>query len=66
MTYLEESALLERDYCNSLVGAIEALRASTLRLPVVGGARVSTSFFLFLFGDICYPITENYLCLGLT
>ncbi|KAI9201472.1 hypothetical protein LWI28_023957 [Acer negundo] len=39
MMYLEESALMDRDYSNSLLGAIEALRASTLRLPVVGGAR---------------------------
>ncbi|XP_031270613.1 QWRF motif-containing protein 9 [Pistacia vera] len=37
--YLEESSLMERDYSSSLLGAIEALRASTLRLPVVGGAR---------------------------
>ncbi|ESR46863.1 QWRF motif-containing protein 2 [Citrus sinensis] len=39
MTFLEESALMDRDYSSSLLGAIEALRASTLRLPVVGGAR---------------------------
>ncbi|XP_004292753.1 PREDICTED: QWRF motif-containing protein 2-like [Fragaria vesca subsp. vesca] len=39
MTYLEECSLLDRDYSNSLSGAIEALRASTLRLPVVDGAR---------------------------
>ncbi|KAJ0025679.1 hypothetical protein Pint_08659 [Pistacia integerrima] len=39
MMYLEESSLMERDYSSSLLGAIEALRASTLRLPVVGGAR---------------------------
>ncbi|XP_031270595.1 QWRF motif-containing protein 2-like [Pistacia vera] len=37
MMYLEESSLMERDYSSSLLGAIEALRASTLRLPVVGG-----------------------------
>ncbi|KAF8410202.1 hypothetical protein HHK36_002724 [Tetracentron sinense] len=39
MAYLEEWALLDRDHSNSLLGAIEALKASTLRLPVVGGAR---------------------------
>ncbi|KAF7811066.1 QWRF motif-containing protein 2 [Senna tora] len=33
--YLEEWALLDRDHSNSLLGATEALRASTLRLPVV-------------------------------
>lgn len=39
MAYLEDWALLERDHSNSLSGAIEDLQASTLRLPVTGGAR---------------------------
>ncbi|KAJ4964908.1 hypothetical protein NE237_016757 [Protea cynaroides] len=39
MTYMEEWALLDRDHSSSLSGAIEALKASTLRLPVVGGAK---------------------------
>lgn len=39
MTYLEEWALMDQDYCSSLSGATEALKASTLRLPVVGGAK---------------------------
>lgn len=39
MTYLEEWALIDWDYSSSLSGATEALRASTLRLPVVGGAK---------------------------
>ncbi|KAI3831755.1 hypothetical protein MKX03_002527 [Papaver bracteatum] len=39
MTYMEEWALLDRDHSSSLSGATEALKASTLRLPVVGGAR---------------------------
>lgn len=38
--YLEEWASMDQDYSNSLSGANEALRASTLRLPVIGGARV--------------------------
>ncbi|KAJ4716165.1 QWRF motif-containing protein 2 [Melia azedarach] len=38
MPYLEEWALLDRDHSNSLIGATEALKASTLRLPVVGKA----------------------------
>ncbi|RWR77996.1 QWRF motif-containing protein 2 [Cinnamomum micranthum f. kanehirae] len=37
--YLEEWALLDRDHSSSLSGAIEAMKASTLRLPVIGGAR---------------------------
>ncbi|KAK9176650.1 hypothetical protein WN944_028669 [Citrus x changshan-huyou] len=36
--YLEEWALLDKDHTNSLLGATEALKASTLRLPVVGKA----------------------------
>lgn len=36
ITFLEDWASFEKDHFVSLVGAIEALRASTLRLPVVG------------------------------
>ncbi|PKU68758.1 QWRF motif-containing protein 2-like [Dendrobium catenatum] len=39
MVYLEETFLLDREYPSSLSGAIESLKASTLRLPVVSGAR---------------------------
>ncbi|KAG1364393.1 hypothetical protein COCNU_11G012200 [Cocos nucifera] len=39
MAYLENWAVLEREHCNSLSGATEALKASTLCLPVTGGAR---------------------------
>ncbi|KAI6678159.1 hypothetical protein NL676_038955 [Syzygium grande] len=38
ISYLEEWSLLDRDHASSLLGATEALRASTLRLPVVGKA----------------------------
>lgn len=40
MAYLDEWALIEREHSNSLSGVIEDLEASTLRLPVTGGARV--------------------------
>ncbi|KAI4389873.1 hypothetical protein MLD38_002047 [Melastoma candidum] len=39
--YLEKWASMDRDYSSSLSGATEALHASTLRLPVIGGARVN-------------------------
>uniref|UniRef100_A0A2P2JH24 QWRF motif-containing protein 2 n=1 Tax=Rhizophora mucronata TaxID=61149 RepID=A0A2P2JH24_RHIMU len=39
MIYLEELELMDQEYSRSLSGAIEALQASTLHLPVVGGAR---------------------------
>ncbi|KAJ0973718.1 hypothetical protein J5N97_015683 [Dioscorea zingiberensis] len=38
-TYLEEWPQLERDHSSSLSGTIEALKASTLRLPIVSGAK---------------------------
>ncbi|GMH03176.1 hypothetical protein Nepgr_005015 [Nepenthes gracilis] len=37
--YLEEWAVIEKDYCSSLSGAIESLKTSTARLPLVCGAR---------------------------
>ncbi|KAK7352471.1 hypothetical protein VNO80_17893 [Phaseolus coccineus] len=38
MVYLEDWAILDEVYMSSLAGAIKALKASTLRLPVVDGA----------------------------
>ncbi|CAO2842081.1 unnamed protein product [Amaranthus hypochondriacus] len=37
IAYLEEWSLLDKNHSNSMQVAIEALKASTLRLPVVGG-----------------------------
>lgn len=37
---LEVWASFDKEHSISLLGAIEALKASTLRLPVVGGANV--------------------------
>ncbi|GMP45480.1 hypothetical protein CsSME_00013992 [Camellia sinensis var. sinensis] len=39
MLHLDDWDLIDRDHSISLSGAIEALESSTLRLPVVGGAR---------------------------
>ncbi|GFY96009.1 QWRF motif protein [Actinidia rufa] len=39
MLYLDDWDLIDRDHSSSLSGIVEALEASTLRLPVVGGAR---------------------------
>ncbi|KAL8554694.1 hypothetical protein ACS0TY_002761 [Phlomoides rotata] len=41
MASLEDWASMDDDHLISLLGAIEALTASTLRLPVVGGATVN-------------------------
>ncbi|KAG0463551.1 hypothetical protein HPP92_019620 [Vanilla planifolia] len=37
---LEECSTLDKDHEGFLIGAIKALKASTLRLPIVGGAKV--------------------------
>lgn len=42
MLHLEEWDDLDQDFSNSLSGVTEALRASTLRLPVVGAAKVES------------------------
>ncbi|XP_073007853.1 QWRF motif-containing protein 2-like [Typha latifolia] len=39
MTYLEEWAVIDRDHLISLSGVVEALKGSTLRLPVGSGAK---------------------------
>ncbi|KAK9275458.1 hypothetical protein L1049_022725 [Liquidambar formosana] len=39
MVYLDDWAVLEGDHASSLSGAIEDLEASTVRLPVTGGAK---------------------------
>ncbi|XP_042375506.1 QWRF motif-containing protein 2-like isoform X2 [Zingiber officinale] len=39
MASLEELLILKRDHSSSLSGATEALKASTLRLPIVSGAK---------------------------
>ncbi|XP_042440717.1 QWRF motif-containing protein 2-like [Zingiber officinale] len=37
--YLEEWSLVDKEHTSALSGAIEALKASTIRLPVVNGAK---------------------------
>lgn len=54
MTYIEDWGLLNREHSSSLLGVTEALKASILRLPVTGGAKVlsadnATSFFSVTF-----------------
>ncbi|KAL2894631.1 Protein SNOWY COTYLEDON 3 [Bienertia sinuspersici] len=39
MVYLEEWAFMVKDHCSSLSGAMESLKASTIRLPLIGGAK---------------------------
>lgn len=58
MPYLEETSLLIREHSSSLSGAIESLKASTLRLPVVSGARVRISS---MGHSIIVSIQDQYL-----
>ena len=60
MPFLEEWAVLDRDHSSSLLGATEALRASTLRLPVVEKAIVCViQFFLFNLDTQHYKKSQN-------
>lgn len=61
MIYLEDWAILDRVYSGSLSGATEALRASSLRLPVIGGAKVfSFQLQLLWFVSDCNLIVITY------
>lgn len=40
MSYLEDWSHIEKHHSSALSAAIKALKASTLRLPVVDGAKV--------------------------
>ncbi|XP_078180538.1 QWRF motif-containing protein 2-like [Carex rostrata] len=42
MRYLEELSVVDRDYFSSLSGLIDALKATTLSLPVTDGAKANT------------------------
>lgn len=42
MVYLDDWASLERDHIGSLSGVVEDLEASTVRVPLTGGARADT------------------------
>ncbi|XP_057417477.1 AUGMIN subunit 8-like isoform X2 [Lotus japonicus] len=42
MTYLDDWAVIETDHVDALSGAIEDLEASTLRLPLTGGAKADS------------------------
>jgi hypothetical protein len=40
MSYLEDWSYIEKHHSSAMSAAIKALKASTLRLPVVDGAKV--------------------------
>lgn len=49
MTYLDDWAVLERDHIDAVSKAVEDLEASTLRLPVTGGAMVCVAGRILFF-----------------
>ncbi|KAL6555595.1 hypothetical protein OROHE_007267 [Orobanche hederae] len=62
MASLEDWASMDDDHLISLLGAIEALRASTLRLPVVGEATANVQSFQDAVGsavDIMQAMTSS-------
>ncbi|XP_047966659.1 QWRF motif-containing protein 2-like isoform X2 [Salvia hispanica] len=68
MTLLEEWASMEGDHSDSLLGAIESLKASTLRLPVVGGATANVLGLKDAIGsafDVMHGMASS-ICLLLT
>jgi hypothetical protein len=48
MSYLEDWSYIEKHHSSAMSAAIKALKASTLRLPVVDGAKVSLIRFSYL------------------
>lgn len=61
MNFLEDWESLDEDHSIFLVGAIEALKASTLRLPVVGGTTVCAWLLcLVCFCIIVWPSESSY------
>lgn len=60
MIHLDEWTTLDMDHLNSLLGVTAALKATTLRLPVIGGARVCTLQF---FRSHCPAIFMDFVCL---
>lgn len=61
MASLEELLILKRDHSSSLSGATEALKASTLRLPIVNGAKV-LHFLIFHVNKYIQKSQSNFGC----
>ncbi|KAL1557906.1 QWRF motif-containing protein 2-like [Salvia divinorum] len=67
MTLLEDWASMEGDHSDSLLGAIEALKASTLRLPVVAEATANVLGLKDAIGsafDVMHEMASS-ICFGL-
>ena len=65
MTYLDDWAVLERDHIDAVSKAVEDLEASTLRLPVTGGAMVCVAGRILFFFFITEETMTSLLCFTL-
>jgi hypothetical protein len=66
MSYLEDWSHIEKHHSSALSAAIKALKASTLRLPVVDGAKVGNRLCRssYVVGFDMHKIIVAYLCAG--
>ncbi|XP_058113124.1 AUGMIN subunit 8-like [Magnolia sinica] len=67
LPYLDEWAVLEGDYSNSVSGAIKALQDASLQLPVVGNVRADTTELNDAFNsatnvlEAIFPFVQSFL-----
>ncbi|CAO2833957.1 unnamed protein product [Amaranthus hypochondriacus] len=66
MLYLEEWALMVTDHCSSLYGAIESFKASTICLPLIGGAKADihdVKDAICSAADVMHAMASSICCL---
>ena len=63
MAYLNEWVVLESDHIDGLSGVVEDLEASTLRHPLIGGAKVCVVVFVSFWLNACKETLTSLLCL---
>ncbi|XP_058114413.1 protein ENDOSPERM DEFECTIVE 1-like isoform X2 [Magnolia sinica] len=67
LPYLDEWAVLDGDYSNSVSGAIKALQDASLQLPVVGNVRADTTELNDAFNSVTnvleaiFPFVQSFL-----
>ncbi|XP_057532580.1 QWRF motif-containing protein 2-like [Amaranthus tricolor] len=66
MLYLEEWALMVTEHCSSLYGAIESFKASTICLPLIGGAKADihdVKDAICSAADVMHAMASSICCL---
>lgn len=59
MSYLDEWSLVDQEHSIALSGALETLKATTIQLPIVEGAKVGTLQLLRIATYIVSPKMQN-------